>query len=510
MFENSTVKLVDLCAEVSYGYTASAKDEKVGPKFLRITDIQGGEVDWNNVPYCEVDEKNLAKNKLENGDIVVARTGNSTGENYLFESNEEAVFASYLIKFRIDPELANPYFVWLQMRTQAWWNYVAGSKSGSAQAGANAKVLGQFEFFLPVRNIQDKAAEIIFGINRKLALNRQTNQTLEHIAQTIFKSWFVDFEPTRAKIAAKQIAQARHDSERSAALREALLADDRWPEAVATAIAEGDPERAAMAAISGKSLDELDQLDVQGRTNAAGAGSAGAASPEQQTQLLTTAALFPDALVDSELGEIPEGWDNFKMVDLVKHLKPGTNYQPKRQVSGIPFVNGKHVQSGFLDFTKEVKYITQEEYERVHKKWRPEANDVLITRIGTLGRVGIVTEYDLPMALHYNSINIKEGVIKHPFIFFLLKSDYFQYFYHLYKKQAVQEFVTIEAVEGIQINLPKDFIVLDEITKVFENLFLKLKENHFEINTLIKIRDTLLPKLLSGELELTSKGLHEI
>jgi restriction endonuclease S subunit len=345
-----------------------------------------------------------------------------------------------------------------------------------------------FHVLLPSIDQQRKIADIVWNLIDKIQLNRQTNQTLEQIAQAIFKSWFVDVEPTRAKLAAKQIGQARHDSERSAALREALLTDGRWPEAVAAAIAEGDPERAAMAAISGKSLDELDQL-----------------SPEQQEQLLATAALFPGALVDSESGEIPEGWDNFKMVDLVKHIKPGTNYQPKRQESGIPFVNGKHVQNGFLDFTKEVKYITEEEYERVHKKWKPEANDVVITRIGTLGRVGIVTEHDLPMALHYNSINIKEDVIKHPFIFFLLKSDYFQYFYHLYKKQAVQEFVTIEAVEGIEINLPKDCLILDELTRVFDDLFFRLRESHFESNTLVSLRDALLPKLLSGEIEVSAE-----
>ena len=113
------------------------------------------------------------------------------------------------------------------------------------------------------------------------------------------------------------------------------------------------------------------------------------------------------------------------------------------------------------------------------------------------------------MALHYNSIDIKEDIIKHPFIFFLLKSDYFQYFFHLYKKQSVQEFVTIEAVESIEINLPKDIDALDGLTKIFEPLFLKLKENHFENISLNKLRESLLPRLLSGEIELGKNQIME-
>jgi type I restriction enzyme S subunit len=110
--------------------------------------------------------------------------------------------------------------------------------------------------------IQNKIEEMLTSIDQKIQLNRQTNQTLEHIAQAIFKSWFVDFEPVKAKIAAKQ----------------------------AGANAE-QIERAAIIAISGKTPTELDQLP-----------------PDTLQQLKTTAALFPDTLVDSELGEIPAGW----------------------------------------------------------------------------------------------------------------------------------------------------------------------------------------------------------
>jgi type I restriction enzyme S subunit len=96
--------LSDLSIKTEYGYTASAKDNKEEnePRFLRITDIQGGVVDWNTVPYCDIESNKVNKYRLNYGDIVVARTGNSTGENYMFDSEESVVYASYLIRYIIN------------------------------------------------------------------------------------------------------------------------------------------------------------------------------------------------------------------------------------------------------------------------------------------------------------------------------------------------------------------------------------------------------------------------
>lgn len=191
----NNIKLSEICTDISYGYTASATSKEIGPKFLRITDIQGGTVSWDHVPFCEISKNDTHKYLLEKGDIVIARTGNSTGENYIFDSDVKAVFASYLIRFRVDSTKANPSFVWLQMRTPEWWSFVESVKSGSAQAGANAKVLGLFELELPEREIQDSIVEIAFNLINKQNTNLLINQTLEQMSQTLFKSWFVDFDP---------------------------------------------------------------------------------------------------------------------------------------------------------------------------------------------------------------------------------------------------------------------------------------------------------------------------
>jgi type I restriction enzyme S subunit len=75
------VKLGEICKDISYGYTASAKSNPLGPKFLRITDIVQERINWDEVPYCKIDEKKAEKYKLKIGDIVIARTGATTGYN---------------------------------------------------------------------------------------------------------------------------------------------------------------------------------------------------------------------------------------------------------------------------------------------------------------------------------------------------------------------------------------------------------------------------------------------
>ena len=97
------VKLLkDICENIDYGYTTSAKREEVGPKFLRITDIVPNLIDWNSVPYCEISEKDLPKYLLKEGDIVIARTGATTGySKRINKLHFDTVFASYLVRIRI-------------------------------------------------------------------------------------------------------------------------------------------------------------------------------------------------------------------------------------------------------------------------------------------------------------------------------------------------------------------------------------------------------------------------
>lgn len=86
---------------INYGYTESASSNPVGPRFLRITDIQDDCVNWDSVPYCKIESADLPKYRLASGDIVFARTGATTGKSFLVDEPPEAVFASYLIRLRL-------------------------------------------------------------------------------------------------------------------------------------------------------------------------------------------------------------------------------------------------------------------------------------------------------------------------------------------------------------------------------------------------------------------------
>jgi type I restriction enzyme S subunit len=132
-------KLVkELCEKPQYGYTESAQLERVGPKFLRITDIQNGAVNWDSVPYCVC--KDVDKYRLQPGDMLFARTGATTGKSFLAKECPEAVFASYLIRLQLKPGLEPEYLYWFFQSPQ-YWTQVYEEKKGSAQANMNARKL---------------------------------------------------------------------------------------------------------------------------------------------------------------------------------------------------------------------------------------------------------------------------------------------------------------------------------------------------------------------------------
>ena len=93
------LKIGDI-AKVSYGYTAKATQDEVGPRFLRIIDIKANGVCWDNVPFCKINEKDHQKHRVSTGDIVFARTGATTGKSYLISSPPDAVCASYESSYR--------------------------------------------------------------------------------------------------------------------------------------------------------------------------------------------------------------------------------------------------------------------------------------------------------------------------------------------------------------------------------------------------------------------------
>jgi type I restriction enzyme S subunit len=186
--------LGDVCSDISYGYTESASLVPIGPKFLRITDIVPGRVNWETVPYCKISDADISRYKLLAGDIVIARTGATTGYTYTIKPSDlknDAVFASYLIRYRPNKLHADPFFVGQILTSPIWKGFVEGILSGSAQPGANAKQFANFEFILPPLPEQRAIAGVLSSLDDKIDLLHRQNKTLEGMAEAVFREKFV-------------------------------------------------------------------------------------------------------------------------------------------------------------------------------------------------------------------------------------------------------------------------------------------------------------------------------
>lgn len=429
--------LKDISVDVSYGYTESASSEKVGPHFLRITDIQNGVVDWNTVPYCPISDADLTKYRLENGDIVVARTGNSTGENYIFDANTEAVFASYLIRFKIDSQKASPYFVWYSMRSKNWWAFINGSKTGSAQAGANAKVLGRFPIKLPSLAEQKQIAHILGTLDDKIELNRRMNRTLEAMARAIFKSWFVDFDPV---------------------IDNALAADNPIPDEL---------------------KEKADRRKKQKNKKPL---------PKEIKKL------FPDSFIDPPLGPIPKGWETGELGDVAENLK--RQVRPEEVNEETPYIGLEHMPKGSiaLDSWGTAEQIASNKFafyagEILFGKLRPYFHKVGVPVTDGICSTDILviapkTENLFGLALsHVSSRAFIEHTTSHSSGTRMPRTSW---------KDMAQ----------YQVVLPHDDL-MTHFNGIMQRHVSKIKMNILESKTLTHLRDTLLPKLLTGAIDIS-------
>ncbi len=192
--EGWKTKEIAAVSAINYGYTQSASSEPVGPRFLRITDIQDNRVDWESVPYCKIESSALPKFCLATGDIVFARTGATTGKSFLVKDPPEAVFASYLIRLRLLDETLLPEFVSLFFQTAGYWQSIKDGSSGSAQGGFNATKLGALRITIPPLKEQQRMVGILDNLSeetqRLYSLYEQKLTALEALKNSLLHQAF--------------------------------------------------------------------------------------------------------------------------------------------------------------------------------------------------------------------------------------------------------------------------------------------------------------------------------
>lgn len=427
--EWQSVTLAEICREVRYGFTASATQTQTGTHFLRVTDIAKGPVNWAEVPFCEISNADYERYSLEPGDIVIARMG-TIGVSALIRDRVRAVCASYLIRHRINEVLADARFVAYVLRSPSYWDFVwSHGSAGAVQPNINAKVLGEFRFRIPPLPEQRAIAHVLGTLDEKIELLRQQNETLEKIARALFKAWFVDFEPVRAKI------------------------EGRWQR--------------------GQTLPGLSShlYDV-----------------------------FPDRLVDSELGKIPEGW---KVVRAGQIYDVGIGKTPPRKESewfsedpeDVPWMSIKDLGRAGLFIAEVSEYLTPAAVERFRVRRIPDGTVVLSFKL-TVGRVAITDgEMVSNEAIAHFLPKVGNHICPAYLYCYLRQFDYES----LGSTSSIATAVNSDSVRSIPILVPGE-----PIGKAFESLaansFRQIRTIQRESRVIALLRDTLLAKLTSGEL----------
>lgn len=185
-------KLEELSSAIQYGYTAKATTERIGPKLLRITDIQNDAVDWDAVPFCEISAKEIEKYRLGKNDLLFARTGATVGKSYLIAGSiPKSVFASYLIRVRL-LETVYPKYVAYFFRSGDYWRQITENQAGIGRPNVNGTKLAQIK--IPVAPLSQQGlivAEIekqFSRLDEAIANLKRVKANLKRYKASVLKS----------------------------------------------------------------------------------------------------------------------------------------------------------------------------------------------------------------------------------------------------------------------------------------------------------------------------------
>jgi type I restriction enzyme, S subunit len=359
-------------------------------------------------------------------------------------------------------------FYWLRGKEKYLLQLVDNTGIGAGKF--NTDQLEKLIVKLPPYLIKERIINVAKSLDQKIHLNRQTNETLETMTQAIFKSWFVDFDPVRAKIEAKSVGH--------------------------------EPNRAAMAAIAGISIEQdWDEIEAALDQKLA------RMSEDQQQQFTHTAQLFPDELVENEIGLVPKGWGIKPFYDTIEIIGGGT---PKTKVDEYwggdilwySVVDAPNESDVFVIDTE--KKITETGLENSSAKL-VDAGTTIISARGTVGKLALTPK---PMTYNQSCYGLRSKI----------ECPFFNY----YKtKQLVENLkrgshgsifdtITQKTFKTIDIAQPSENLET-KFDEVVGSIMSKIQKNSEQNITLSQLRDTLLPKLISGELRLMNNNkIHSI
>lgn len=386
------------------------------------------------------------------GDILISTVGMNIGDVVIMKSNRGSI-AQNLIALRTNNKLNSDYLYYI-LTSKNIREKIRSLNIGSAQPSLKVPHLLNIEFYLPNIEKQSEISKILNELDEKIEINTQINQTLEQISQTIFKSWFIDFDPVHAKT-----------------------------NALASGQTLGQATQAAMAVISGKNTQELHRLQT--------------ANPEQYQQLWEIAEAFPSGF-DEE--GVPRGWGYEKSENL---FDVGIGKTPPRKEpewfsensNDIEWISIKDMGNSEVFVNKSSEYLLESAVNKFNVKRIPE-NTVILSFKLTVGRVGITTKETTTNEAIAHFRLCEKSYLTTEFLYLYLKNFDFN---NLGSTSSIATAVNSKTIKEMEILYPTL-----EIINVFQyrvsDIFKAIRANSEQSNCLEKIRDELLPKLLSGEL----------
>ena len=385
-------------------------------------------LDMDRVP---MDSKERDSSILRNGDLLFARQSlvlSGAGKCVLFQGDkEEVTFESHIIRCRLDQRKSEPAFYFYLFQSQQGRSLIETIVEQVAAAGIRGSDLGRLAVPVPPLAEQKAIAAVLGALDDKIELNRRMNATLEAMARALFQSWFLDFDPVRAKL------------------------DGRKP----------------------IGLDEA------------------------------TAALFPDSFQESSLGHIPKGWSATTLGACIG-FRSGFSFKSQDwQESGVPVVKIGSVKPGIIDLTQ-VSYVSEEIAQQA-ARYRLSTGDMLIGMTGYVGEVGLVPPSGNPPLLNQRVgkfVMANPGTESLAFWYCTTRQPEFKAFVEARSHGTAQANVSGESIMEFPLALPPSGI-LDSFNRDCQPLFDCILSNHEQSRTLATLRDTLLPKLLSGELSVS-------
>jgi len=391
-----TLFIKELCSKPQYGLTASASKTPSGQRFVRITDIQQGVVDWESVPFCECEDPN--KYKLTKGDLLIARTG-SIGKSFLVPDVPElAVFASYLIRLHVNSGILPEYIYWC-FQSQQFWRQIMSARRGSVIKNINAKMLQLLRFPLPAIEIQESIVEFVGAFQKRLGgsdidlpeLSHPLDEQRRIVAQIEELAAKIDeAQKLRRKVSERELPGLR-----DVAFRKAFQGK---------AVSQNSSDEPALV-----TLDKVKSL---------------------KSQLVAEKKIKKDTPIppisESEIPyQIPGSWEWVRLGDLCSLITDGTHQTPKYTDEGMMFLSAQNVKP-YKFMPQDHRYVSHEDYLSYIAHAKPEKNDILMTRVGAMIGEAAVIDQDIDFAFYVSLCLIRpfKDCVYVPYLLHWLNSPY--------------------------------------------------------------------------------------